>query len=153
MEGKFQGMSHPSRIRISILILLSATVMGCPLKAQESADYSYWVSTPDILSKEYTDAQGERRKAARSDLDLEKFMLERGYFWVNGRWAKKEKSIQSARNLAELKDSDGDGFDDFTEVKFHTDPFKSDSTPAAYFRANGSNRVVFYGTNPTAKTK
>jgi len=123
------------------------------LHGQDSTDYSYWVSTPNILSKEYTEAQGDRKKAARSDLDLEKSMLEHGYYWVNGRWTKKGQPILPARSVGELKDSDGDGFDDFTEVKFHTDPFKLESTPDAYFRATGSNRVVFYGTNKVAQRK
>ena len=146
-------MRRYSGARVSIPLLLNALAWGASLQGEDSPEYSYWVSSPDILSKEYTDAQGERKKAARSDLDLEKAMQERGYYWVNGRWMKKGQPILPARNVAELMDSDGDGFDDFTEVKFHTDPFKPESTPAAYFRATGSNRVVFYGTNKTAQRK
>lgn len=113
----------------------------------------YWVPSRDVLSKETSEAQGERKKAARSDLDLETSMREKGYFWVNGQWVKKGQSVVPARSHGELKDSDGDGFDDFTEIKFHTDPFKPESTPASYFQAKGSNRVVFYGTNSTAHKK
>ena len=80
-------------------------------------------------------------------------MREKGYFWVNGGWVKKGQPVVPASHAGELKDSDGDGFDDFTEIKFHTDPFKAESTPAAYFDAKGSNRVVFYGTNKTAHGK
>ena len=113
----------------------------------------YWVQPRDVISKDITEAQEERKKAARSDLDLEKSMKEKGYYWVNGQWTRKGEPIFAARNAGEVKDSDGDGFDDFTEIKFHTDPFNPESTPAAYFDAKGSNRVVFYGTNKTAQRK
>jgi len=119
----------------------------------DPAGIVYWVQPRDVASKDITEAQEERKKAARSDLDLETSMREKGYFWVNGGWVKKGQSVAPARNAGELKDSDGDGFDDFTEIKFHTDPFKPESTPAAYFDAKGSNRVVFYGTNPAAHRK
>ena len=119
----------------------------------DPASIVYWVPSTDILSKKTVDAQEERKKAAKSDLDLETSMREKGYFWVNGGWVKKGETVVPARHFGELKDSDGDGFDDFTEIKFHTDPFKPESTPAAYFQAKGSNRVVFYGTNATAHKK
>jgi len=113
----------------------------------------YWVQPRDVVSQEAAEAQGERKKAARADLDLETSMREKGYFWINGQWMKKGEPVVPARSAGELKDSDGDGFDDFTEIKFHTDPFKPESTPASYFQAKGSNRVVFYGTNSTAHRK
>lgn len=119
----------------------------------DPASIVYWVPSTDILSKKTVDAQEERKKAAKSDLDLETSMREKGYFWVNGGWVKKGETIVPARSPGELKDSDGDGFDDFTEIKFHTDPFKPESTPASYFRAKGSNQVTFYGTNQTAHKK
>jgi hypothetical protein len=113
----------------------------------------YWVQPRDVVSKEVTEAQDERKKTARADLDLETSMREKGYFWVNGGWVKKGEPVSPARSVGDLKDSDGDGFDDFTEIKFHTDPYKPESTPASYFQAKGSNRVVFYGTNSTAHRK
>ena len=113
----------------------------------------YWVQPRDVVSKEVTEAQDERKKTARADLDLESSMREKGYFWVNGGWVKKGEPVSPARSAGDLKDSDGDGFDDFTEIKFHTDPLKPESTPASYFQAKGSNRVVFYGTNSTAHRK
>ena len=128
--------------------------IGMPLMAEEDpAAYVYWVQPRDVLSKDVVEAQEERKKAARSDLDLETSMREKGYFWVNGGWLKKGEPVVPARSAGELRDTDGDGFDDFTEIKFHTDPFKPESTPAAYFNSKGSNRVVFYGTNPAAHRK
>ncbi|NCZ96226.1 hypothetical protein EBZ02_03540 [bacterium] len=109
------------------------------LAEDDPAGLVYWVQPRDVISK--------------SDLDLEKSMKEKGYYWVNGQWTRKGEPIFAARNAGEVKDSDGDGFDDFTEIKFHTDPFNPESTPAAYFDAKGSNRVVFYGTNKTAQRK
>jgi hypothetical protein len=130
---------------------------GEPLRvAAQNSDPSalvYWVQPMDAFSKDLTAAQEERKKAARADLDLEASMREKGYFWVNGGWMKKGELILPAGSAGELKDSDGDGFDDFTEIKFHTDPFKPESTPASYFRAKGSNQVTFYGTNQTAHKK
>ena len=127
---------------------------GWPLGAEDDpAAVVYWVQPRDVVSKEVTEAQDERKKTARADLDLETSMREKGYFWVNGGWVKKGEPVLPARSAGELKDSDGDGYDDFTEIKFHTDPFKPESTPASYFQAKGSNRVVFYGTNSKAEQK
>ena len=127
---------------------------GGQLRAEDDpAGIVYWVPSQDVLSKDVTEAQGERKQAVRTELDLETSMREKGYFWVNGQWLKKGEPILPARHAGELKDSDGDGFDDFTEIKFHTDPFKPESTPASYCRAKASNTVVFYGTNPAAHRK
>ena len=139
-----------SAFQSAVLILW---FLGVSAQAEDSARYCYSVSTPDILSKEFTEAQGERKKTASSDLDLEKSMLSNGYYWVNGHWVKKGQPILPARSATDLIDSDGDGYDDFTEIKFHTDPFKPESTPEAYFRFKGSNQVVFYGTNVSAQRK
>ena len=72
-------MRRYSGARVSIPLLLNALAWGASLQGEDSPEYSYWVSSPDILSKEYTEAQGERKKTARSDLDLEKMMQARGY--------------------------------------------------------------------------
>ena len=123
------------------------------MAGDDPATVVYWVPYQDILSPDKAEAWGDKQKAARSDLDLEASMREKGYFWVNGQWTKKGQPVLPARNLGELKDSDGDGFDDFTEVKFHSDPLDSNSSPEAYFRFKGSNRVIFYTTNPAAHRK
>jgi len=123
------------------------------MAGDDPATVVYWVPYQDIISQEKAETWGERQKAARSDLDLEASMRERGYFWVNGQWTKKGQPVLPARSVGELKDSDGDGFDDFTEVKFHSDPFDALNSPEAYFRAKGSNRVIFYTTNSKASLK
>ena len=142
------------KVRRFCLIALAWGVSGLMVHAEDDpAGIVYWVPSRDVLSKDVTEAQGERKKAARTELDLESSMRDKGYFWVNGQWVKKGQPVLPARHAGELKDSDGDGFDDFTEIKFHTDPFKPESTPATYFRAKGSNQVTFYGTNATAHKK
>ena len=123
------------------------------MAGDDPATIVYWVPYQDIVSQEKAEAWGDKQKAARSDLDLEASMRQRGYFWVNGQWMKKGQPVLPARSAGELKDSDGDGFDDFTEVKFHTDPFDVRNSPEAYFRAKGSNRVIFYTTNSKASLK
>lgn len=135
------------------VVVLWAGVERVAKAENDPAAVVYWVQPRDVVSKEVTEAQDERKKTARADLDLETSMREKGYFWVNGGWVKKGEPVSPARSVGDLKDSDGDGFDDFTEIKFHTDPYKPESTPASYFQAKGSNRVVFYGTNSTAHRK
>jgi len=143
---------HSWRNLLGVVSFWAATGALAPAE-DDPAAVVYWVQPRDVVSKDITEAQEERKKAARSDLDLENSMREKGYFWVNGGWVKKGEPVLPARNAGELRDSDGDGFDDFTEIKFHTDPFKAESTPASYFNSKGSNRVVFYGTNATAHKK
>jgi len=123
------------------------------MAGDDPATIVYWVPYQDIVSQEKAEAWGDKQKAARSDLDLEASMRQRGYFWVNGQWMKKGQPVLPARSAGELKDSDGDGFDDFTEVKFHTDPFDARYSPETYFRAKGSNRVIFYTTNTKANRR
>ena len=135
------------------MVVLWAGVERVAKAENDPAAVVYWVQPRDVVSKEVTEAQDERKKTARADLDLETSMREKGYFWVNGGWVKKGEPVSPAQSAGDLKDSDGDGFDDFTEIKFHTDPYKPESTPASYFQAKGSNRVVFYGTNSTAHRK
>ena len=143
---RFSGFCHASILAVWILAPWWT-------RAEDSASLVYEVPWTDVSCLKTTDAQEDRKKTARSDLDLEASMRKQGYFWVNGRWIKKGQPVLPARHAGELKDSDGDGFDDFTEIKFHTDPFKPESTPASYFRAKGSNQVTFYGTNATAHQK
>ena len=49
----------------------------------DPAGIVYWVPSRDVLSKDVTEAQGERKQAARTELDLESSMREKGYFWVD----------------------------------------------------------------------
>ena len=133
------------------LVVCLSTMQG--KAGDDPATIVYWVPYQDVTSQEKSEAWVEKQKTVRSELDLESAMRERGYYWVNGQWMKKGQPVQPARSAGELKDSDGDGFDDFTEVKFHTDPFDARNSPEAYFRPKGSNRVIFYTTNTAAHKK
>ena len=56
-------------------------VMGLIAKAEDDpAAVVYWVKPRDVISKDATEAQQERKQAARADLDLESSMREKGYF-------------------------------------------------------------------------
>lgn len=72
---------------------------------------------------------------------------------MDGHWIREGQGFGPAATQEELRDSDGDGFDDFTEVKYHTDPMDYDSSPAHYFEAKGKNRVLFFTTNTTAHSR
>ena len=65
------------------LIALGWWVSGLMAKAEDDpAAVVYWVKPRDVISKDATEAQQERKQAARADLDLESSMREKGYFWV-----------------------------------------------------------------------
>ena len=81
---------------------------------------------------------------------LNRSLVRQEIYWLEGRWVKKGEALEAPRSLGELIDSDHDGYDDFTEIKFHCDPTNPDSNPAHYFEAKGSNRVIFYSTNAKA---
>ena len=66
---------------------------------------------------------------------------------------RKGEALEAPRSLGELIDSDRDGFDDFTEVKFHCDPTNPDSNPAHYFEVKGKNKVIFFQSNSAVQVK
>ncbi|NBT90354.1 MAG: hypothetical protein EBT50_05905, partial [Verrucomicrobia bacterium] len=70
------------------ILILWAESGGRLIAEDDPAAIVYWVPSTDILSKKTVEAQEERKRAAKSDLDLETSMREKGYFWVNGGWVK-----------------------------------------------------------------
>ena len=109
--------------------------------------------SPGLETPESKEARLEREKEKAKDAKLNRSLVGQEIYWLEGRWVRKGEALEAPRSLGELIDSDRDGFDDFTEVKFHCDPTNPDSNPAHYFEVKGKNRVTFYGTNPAAKTK
>ena len=99
------------------------------------------------------EARLEREKEEAKDAKLNRSLVKQEIYWLEGRWVRKGEALEAPRSLGELIDSDRDGFDDFTEVKFHCDPTNPDSNPAHYFEVKGKNRVLFYGTNQSAHGK
>jgi len=106
--------------------------------------------SPGLETPESKEVRLEREKEEAKDAKLNRFLVRQEIYWLEGRWMRKGEALEAPRSLGELIDSDRDGFDDFTEVKFHCDPTNPDSNPSHYFEVKGSNRVIFYSTNAKA---
>ena len=111
------------------------------------------VPSDGIESPEATAVRRERVFDEAKDVALNRRLVEQKTYWVGGEWVRQGQVLGPAQSEGELMDSDGDGFDDFTEVKYHTDPMDRESTPAHYFEAKGKNRIVFFKTNATAHSR
>ena len=109
--------------------------------------------SPGLETPESKAARLEREKEEAKDAKLNRSLVRQEIYWLEGRWVRKGEALEAPRSLGELIDSDHDGFDDFTEIKFHCDPTNPDSNPAHYFDVKGSNRVIFYSTNKTASSR
>lgn len=109
--------------------------------------------SPGLETPASKEARLEREKEMAKDAKLNRSLVRQEIYWLEGRWVKKAEALEAPRSLGELIDSDHDGFDDFTEIKFHCDPANPDSNPSHYFEVKGSNRVIFYSTNSAASTR
>jgi hypothetical protein len=109
--------------------------------------------SPGLETPESKEARLEREKEMAKDAKLNRSLVRQEIYWLEGRWMKKGEALEAPRSLGELIDSDHDGFDDFTEIKFHCDPTNPDSNPAHYFEVKGSNRVIFFSTNTAASSR
>ena len=109
--------------------------------------------SPGLEKPASAEARLEREKEEARDVALNRSLVRQEIYWLEGRWVKKGEALEAPRSLGELIDSDHDGYDDFTEIKFHCDPTNPDSNPAHYFEAKGSNRVIFFATNATAQRR
>ena len=106
--------------------------------------------SPGLETPASKEARLEREKEEAKDVKLNRSLVRQEIYWLEGRWVRKGEALEEPRSLSDLIDSDHDGFDDFTEIKFHCDPTNPDSNPAHYFEVKGSNRVIFYSTNTEA---
>ena len=106
--------------------------------------------SPGLETPASKEARLEREKEEAKDVKLNRSLVRQEIYWLEGRWVKKGEALEAPQSLGELIDSDHDGFDDFTEIKFHCDPTNPDSNPSHYFEVKGSNRVIFYSTNTEA---
>jgi len=82
----------------------------------------------------------QREEDERRDVALNKAEIREGRYWVNGRWVCPSKTYEPARSEKELKDSDNDGYDDYTEFKNGTSPSDPRIFPAII---DGNNKVIF----------
>ena len=109
--------------------------------------------SPGLETPASKDARLERDKEMAKDAKLNRSLVRQEIYWLEGRWVKKGEALEAPRSLGELIDSDHDGFDDFTEIKFHCDPTNPDSNPSHYFEVKGRNRVIFFSTNTAASSR
>lgn len=109
--------------------------------------------SPGLETPASKEARLEREKEMTKDAKLNRSLVRQEIYWLEGRWVKRGEALEAPRSLGELIDSDHDGFDDFTEIKFHCDPTNPDSNPSHYFEVKGSNRVIFFSTNTAASSR
>jgi hypothetical protein len=109
--------------------------------------------SPGLETPASKEARLEREKEMAKDAKLNRSLVRQEIYWLEGRWVKKGEALEAPRSLGELIDSDHDGFDDFTEIKFHCDPTNPYSNPSHYFEVKGSNRVIFFSTNTAASSR
>ena len=109
--------------------------------------------SPGLETPASKEARLEREKEMTKDAKLNRSLVRQEIYWLEGRWVKRGEALEAPRSLGELIDSDHDGFDDFTEIKFHCDPTNPDSNPSHYFEVKGSNRVIFFSTNTAANSR
>lgn len=82
----------------------------------------------------------EKQKVEANDVYLNKCEVRDGRCWVDGRWICTKQNYQIAKNENELKDSDNDGYDDYTEFIHGTSPHDDKVFPAI---RNGNNKIIF----------
>jgi len=80
----------------------------------------------------------EKQKAEASDVALNKAEIRDGRYWVNNEWVSKKYNLATTEK--ELKDTDNDGYDDYTEFKNGTSPNDPNIFPAI---RNGNNKIIF----------
>jgi len=76
----------------------------------------------------------------RKAVALNKSEIKDQRYWVDKRWICKTNNYTPAKSASDLVDSDGDGYDDYTEFKHGTSPNNPDIFPAI---RDGNNKKVF----------
>jgi hypothetical protein len=84
------------------------------------------------------EARCEKEKDEIRDVALNKSEIRDQRYWVNGEWV--STKYKPAYNANELRDSDNDGYDDYTEFKNGTDPKNDQSFPMI---RDGNNKKIF----------
>ena len=144
------------------LAVLSGFVTPLAQAADPVADFWDEVNRSEVIfvapsdgieSPEAAAIRRERVFDEAKDVALNRRFVEQKIYWVGGQWVRQGQVLGPAQTEGELVDSDGDGFDDFTEVKYHTDPMDHESTPVHYFEAKGKNRIIFFRTNATGYSR
>ena len=98
-----------------------------------------------ILSRGYENAQDSEIRIKREQEEamavaLNKAEVRDGRYWVDGRWISTKETYEVPRSKSEIKDSDDDGYDDYTEFVHGTSPHDPRIFPAI---RNGNNKRIF----------
>ena len=91
-------------------------------------------------SAEEAEIRIEKEKNENYDVYLNKSEVADGRYWVEGRWVSTKETYEVARNESEIRDSDNDGYDDYTEFVHGTSPKDARVFPAI---RNGNNKRIF----------
>lgn len=97
-------------------------------------DYTKQAPESQYEAEARVQSEAEDRKAVA----LNKAEIKDGRYWVNNQWV--SNKYKPAKNENELKDSDLDGYDDYTEFINGTDPNNNKSFPII---RNGNNKKIF----------
>lgn len=81
----------------------------------------------------------QKEEYEREDVALNKAEIENQVYWVNGKWTYTNYP-KPAHSIEELKDSDNDGYDDYTEFVYGSDQFNKSSIPII---RDGNNKIIF----------
>ena len=99
---------------------------------------SYYKDAPETADE--ASSRVEKQKRDMDDVKLNKQEVRDGRYWVDGRWVCNKEKYIVATSQDELKDSDNDGYDDYTEFVHGTSPHDSSIFPAI---RNGNNKIIF----------
>ena len=99
---------------------------------------SYYKDAPETADE--ASSRVEKEKRDMDDVRLNKQEVRDGRYWVDGRWVCNKEKYIVATSQDELKDSDNDGYDDYTEFVHGTSPHDSSIFPAI---RNGNNKIIF----------
>jgi hypothetical protein len=156
LEAVTQGSEvggHPSKIlsllKTTLFLLLTNSSFAQDFVSEFKAGIDQF-NQNGIIHIDYNDskpetaeeaeARCEREKDEIRDVQINKAEIRDGRYWVDGRWICPSKTYESAKTKNELKDSDNDGYDDYTEFKNGTSPNDARIFPAI---RDGNNKVVF----------
>jgi len=99
---------------------------------------SYYKDAPETADE--ASSRVEKQKRDMDDVRLNKQEVRDGRYWVDGRWVCNKEKYIVATSQDELKDSDNDGYDDYTEFVHGTSPHDNTIFPAI---RKGNNKIIF----------
>jgi hypothetical protein len=101
-------------------------------------EYNVNYKNQRIESGEEASLRAEKEKTEMDDVKLNKAEVADSRYYVNKQWV--STKYTKPFRVEDLKDSDGDGYDDYTEFINGTNPKDANSFPAI---RNGNNKKIF----------